>query len=613
MSEDILVEKEDPEGCCQNLIVKELAVQITSTDTLLSQSTADMASDTNHSCCLDKAHSVTVANPDEFVTACNIYNEVCSSKITPNPHSTVIQTESVGNGHSSTTMESNASSSTNCDHLQELSEKEPRVLDDIIHASKSSIQDNKNSHIYEEAHAAKSGDMEKGNVSEKDAVKLSADIPSTDNAGQPQYSTTLYGFPSLLFNLIKAMIGTGILFLPYRASVLGALPSLFLLFFSAFCSGFGLILYLWLCSKVGRNSSIKTLSDITYKSLGIIFNLIIIPKCFLVAALYIKLAVNYLYLQIIGKQTTGWKHALFTVAIAFSVLPFVLLTKMGKLRYTSYASFGAILFLVAFSIMLFAKYDAALPLPPPAKPVVNATKFILFAPMSFQTLIGFLQAIPTFMFAFTCHQNVFPIYNEAQNNSIKNMRNLVFLSVGISLCIYISFMLFSLGTFGALLQNQSNILQFYSDYLSNQQPWIQKMTAACQILFAIVLLFSVASQTLPLKTSLLNVLPIREETLKVKGREINWAISFMTVVLAIGIIMSVKMIDYFVSIVGAICSPLLMAVVPSLYYLKLAKNKVWNWKKISILAFCIFGVLLIVVCTAASVYRIVEDWKNRIP
>ncbi len=136
-------------------------------------------------------------------------------------------------------------------------------------------------------------------------------------------------------------------------------------------------------------------------------------------------------------------------------------------------SFGAILFLVAFSIMLFAKYDATLSLPPPAKPVLNATKFILFAPMSFQTLIEFFQAIPTFMFAFTCHQNVFPIYNEAQNNSIKNMRNLVFLSVGIFTLIYIHLCYFLWELL--VLCYKIRVLFCNSIRLPHhQQPWIYK-------------------------------------------------------------------------------------------------------------------------------------------
>lgn len=611
MGDDSLVEQRDFASCDETSVTKEPTLQKKNYEApTAARLDCNLPSDL-----LNGLHPASPPNPGGIAAKSEFSRDEFAAKIdsvpvlAEHPMSTVVQIEQAASDDSGAApVDSHLFSSLGSGQFPEWGEKgTTNGLEDSIQATKPIIQDNKNSHTYEEGQGAKTGDMEKGNLFEKETARPSKDATISNSAGQIQDHASFYGFYSLLFNLIKAMIGTGILFLPQRAAALGAIPSLFLLFFSAFCSGLGLILYLWLCSKVGRNSSIKTLSDVTYKSFGIIFNLIIVPKCFLVATLYIKLACEYLYTQLFPGQVSRWKYALFTIVVAFSVLPFVLLTKMGKLRYTSYAAFGAILFLVAFSIMLFAKYGSNPAFPEPAV-TATATKFILFAPSGFKTLLGYFQGISTFMFSFTCHQNVFPIYNEARNNSSKSMRNLVFLSIGISLCIYVSFMLFSLGTFGTFLGKDGDILNTYARYLNGRKSWMQPLAVTCQILFAIVLLFSVASQTLPLKSSFVNVLPVKEETLAARSKEINWAISVTTVMLAALIVMFAerKSIGYFVSIIGSICSPLLMAVVPSLYYLKLVKHKMWGWKKISVLAFCIFGIILIGFCTAAAIYTIVS-------
>ena len=88
-------------------------------------------------------------------------------------------------------------------------------------------------------------------------------------------------------------------------------------------------------------------------------------------------------------------------------------------------------------------------------------------------------------------------------------------------------------------------------------------------------------------------------------------ISLGTIVFSLTVLLTVEKIQIFVALIGAVCSPLLMAVVPSFYYLKLTKATRWNFRRVSVLVFAIFGIILIGLCTAASVYSIVVNWSKK--
>ena len=424
-------------------------------------------------------------------------------------------------------------------------------------------------------------------------------------------SVNLYSIWVMLFTVIKSIIGAGSLFLPQAASSLGAFPATFLLIFSAICSGFGLLLLLWLCSKVGRKSSIKSLSEITYKRLGVVFNAVIVPKCFLVAVSYLKMSSSFLFERIFGAGMQPWKQHMFAILVAVILLPLILMKKAGKLRYASYISFAAVLYLLLFSFILLFKFGNDTTFP---DDVAGADKkFFWFADRKQLSIMSFFKRLPSFMFAFTCHQNVFPFYNETRDNSRKKMHLLVFLGVGVSLLVYLLFMFASMGTFGKYLSgsNVDSMLNAYSVTLKGKPQWIQVMGAINEILFSILLLCSIPMQTLPLKSSFLAILPVNEDKVQRNANLINWAISLGTMALGVIVVIMASSVKHFVSIIGAVISPLLMAVVPSLYYLKITERKRWNSMKIGVLIFGTFGVVLIGICLTASILTIVQNGKRK--
>jgi amino acid permease len=77
----------------------------------------------------------------------------------------------------------------------------------------------------------------------------------------------------------------------------------------------------------------------------------------------------------------------------------------------------------------------------------------------------FFSFLPIFVFAFTCHQNIFAVYNELIDNSPKEVEKVVRISIGSALGVYQTIGILGYLTFGTTVQ--SNIVAMCRDF-----PWI---------------------------------------------------------------------------------------------------------------------------------------------
>jgi amino acid permease len=68
----------------------------------------------------------------------------------------------------------------------------------------------------------------------------------------------------------------------------------------------------------------------------------------------------------------------------------------------------------------------------------------------------FFSFLPIFVFAFTCHQNIFAVYNELIDNSPKEVTKVVQISIGTALGVYQTIGILGYLTFGTNVQ--SNIV-----------------------------------------------------------------------------------------------------------------------------------------------------------
>ena len=62
------------------------------------------------------------------------------------------------------------------------------------------------------------------------------------------------------------------------------------------------------------------------------------------------------------------------------------------------------------------------------------------------------KTIPIFVFAFTCHQNIFSVYNELEDNSKEKVESVISTSIGIAFGSYQFIGVIGYLTFGELVQ-----------------------------------------------------------------------------------------------------------------------------------------------------------------
>lgn len=86
------------------------------------------------------------------------------------------------------------------------------------------------------------------------------------------------------------------------------------------------------------------------------------------------------------------------------LLPLCFLRRLDSLRHTSYLSLAAVIYLVVIVFFFFVSSEARSKLPPRGE-----VHWIVFSP-------HILPIFPVFVFAFTCAQNMLPVYNELEAN-----------------------------------------------------------------------------------------------------------------------------------------------------------------------------------------------------
>lgn len=206
------------------------------------------------------------------------------------------------------------------------------------------------------------------------------------------------GFGSSLINLLKTILGAGMLALPAAVASVGYLWGILLILLAAGLCAYSLTIYT-VCATYapGRTASIARLSKLTYPRLGKLFDLAMAVKCFGVAVSFLIVIGDLMPSLALG---LGWSSPLlmsrvfWITAFMTFMVPLSFLRKLDSLKYSSLGGLVAVFYLVGLSIWSYFGPDAHRP-PPNAE-------VELIAPFSMASLTSF----PVFIFAFTCQQNV---------------------------------------------------------------------------------------------------------------------------------------------------------------------------------------------------------------
>lgn len=284
------------------------------------------------------------------------------------------------------------------------------------------------------------------------------------------YTATIY---SSTINLVKTIVGAGLLAIPYVFKSDGIFLAILLTLLAAGTSSFGLFI-LSKCSKSladPRNSSFFALCSITYPSLSLLFDFAMFIQCFGVGLSYLIL-VGDLFPGLFGGERNIW-----ILASSIIIIPLSMFRKFDNLKYSSIIGLFSITYLSAMVIGTYL-YVCLLD----GSYVDSRGEVNWFHIYDFQDMVTTFSII---IFAYTGSMNIFSIINELENNRMKDITKVIKNSIIISTVIFISVSLVGYLTFGNNVQGNI-ILNYDNNSLFTK---IGKFSLGSMVIFSFPLLF----------------------------------------------------------------------------------------------------------------------------
>lgn len=289
-------------------------------------------------------------------------------------------------------------------------------------------------------------------------------------------------------NLANTILGTGMLSFPLAFATAGIIPGVLTCIFSACCAGLGLYFLSRCATKAPhRHSSFFAISQLTYPGLSVYFDIAIAIKCFGVSISYLIIikglmpsVVSALYHVLLPTDPPAWSLSgrLWISLFMVVLVPLCFLRDLHSLRHTSYVALFSVAYLVVVVITCYI-------FPPSGMEKPGEIHFIHFTP-------SFIATFPVQVFAYTCAQNLFPIYNELKSNTQARMNIVIGSSIGGACIIYEVVAVLGYLTFGSKVG--ANIMAMY--------PATSLFIACGQLAIVILVLFSYPLQVHPCRNCL---------------------------------------------------------------------------------------------------------------
>lgn len=399
-------------------------------------------------------------------------------------------------------------------------------------------------------------------------------------------------FISSVFNLMNAIMGSGILGLAYAMANTGVLGFCILLLLVSSLSAYSIHLLLKLCEQTGINSyeglGEKALKkpgkvlvgiSIIMQNIGAMSSYLFILKSELPAAIY----------TLVTPGNTGYHwyedgRLLLILVTLCVVLPLSLCHKISFLSFTSSFSF---FFMLYFAIVVVIK-KWSIPCPLPYNVTTPSGAFQISnasdsecTPKLFVISSKSAYAIPTMAFSFLCHTAILPIYCELKQPTKARMQNVTNVSIGLSFVLYLISALFGYLTFYAHVD--SELLLSYDVYLPRD---VMVITVRLAVLLAVTL-------TVPLIQ-----FPARKAAILLLfgGRPFSVLIHVFATVIILGVVLSMAIfvpdIRNVFGVVGATTSACLLFVFPGVFYLKLNEGPLTSFDSIGSILLVVFGFLM---------------------
>ncbi|XP_061898143.1 probable sodium-coupled neutral amino acid transporter 6 isoform X2 [Entelurus aequoreus] len=300
-------------------------------------------------------------------------------------------------------------------------------------------------------------------------------------------------FASSVFNLMNAIMGSGILGLAYAMASTGIVGFCILLILVSSLAGYSIHLLLKLCDLTGINSyedlggralqkpgKVLVAVAILVQNVGAMSSYLFILKSELPAAI-----TSFLSPDQSGETWYQDGRVLLILITLCVILPLAILPKIGFLGYTSSLAFFFMLYFVI--VVVVKKWSIPCPLPQNVTKCLGVFQVSNFSnsdctPKLFVISSRSAYAIPTMAFSFLCHTAILPIYCELDRPTKTKMQNVTNVSISLSVLLYLISALFGYLTFYA--QVDSELLLGYDAYMPRD---IMVMTVRLAILIAVLL------------------------------------------------------------------------------------------------------------------------------
>ncbi|RVD84606.1 uncharacterized protein DFL_006347 [Arthrobotrys flagrans] len=374
-------------------------------------------------------------------------------------------------------------------------------------------------------------------------------------------------FASSVINLLNTIVGAGVLAMPLAMSNMGMMLGIFTIVFSGLAAGFGLYLQTRCARYVDRGTaSFFTLSRLTYPGAAVVFDAAIAIKCFGVAISYL-IIIGDLMPQVAiglweGADEISYlidRHFWITGFMLF-MIPISFLRRLDSLKYTSFIALVSIGYLVIIVLAHFLKGDT-----------IDQRGEIRY--VHWAGSVAFFSSFPIMVFAYTCHQNMFSILNEIQNNSRKQTTGVVFASIGIAASIYVLVAITGYISFGDVVGG--NIIAMYKESIAS---------TIGRAAIVVLVMFSYPLQIHPCRASINNILKWRPSrgTLPVSARNVAPAhdpmsdlrfaiITTVLIVTTYATAMTVNSLERVLAYVGSTGSTSISFILPGLFYWRIAR------------------------------------------
>lgn len=259
---------------------------------------------------------------------------------------------------------------------------------------------------------------------------------------------------SSFISLMKTIVGAGLLSMPYAFSTDGLIFGVFIIFLAAVTSGYGLFLQVYVSKYVPLgHATFFNVCSITYPALSVAFDVAIATQCFGCAISYLVLIGDIMPTIITNLPFLDAEHyrTFWIVASAILCVPLSFLKNLDSLKYSSILGLVAIGYMAFLVIIHYLVGDI---------PDSYKGELILF-PLSATNVFSTFSIV---VFAFTGHQNMFSIINEAADKSLTSLTTLVNLAILVASALFIVVGLAGYLSFGSLVNG--NIILLYPAALS---------------------------------------------------------------------------------------------------------------------------------------------------